>query len=123
MHVKINLNCIQFKSENMWVCSSMMCIFHGRKEENGQITGVISSFLEHKRILIVKKYITGDRILVLGCGYRKLASLLNLKNKYYIYINMIIDIAGFTRSMLKIKINIKFYYLDEFERLKLDYLR
>jgi 2-polyprenyl-3-methyl-5-hydroxy-6-metoxy-1,4-benzoquinol methylase len=53
----------------------------------GQITGFVSPFLESYRMQMIKKYVTGGKILDFGCGRGKLVELLSFDE----YIGVDID--------------------------------
>ncbi len=56
-------------------------------QSKGQITGFLSPFLEERRLRKVLPHIYGEKILDYGCGYGKLASMLNGKEYFGVDIN------------------------------------
>ncbi len=56
-------------------------------KSKGQITGLLSPFLEERRLQKVLPHIHGERVLDYGCGYGKLASILNGKEYLGVDIN------------------------------------
>jgi len=79
----------------------------------GQITGVLSPFLEKERLNKIREHILGNRILDFGCGYGKLAS--SFADMEYVGVDtdkMIIDAARDRNA----DNNARFYCIEDFRR-------
>jgi 2-polyprenyl-3-methyl-5-hydroxy-6-metoxy-1,4-benzoquinol methylase len=81
-------------------------------EFKGQITGLASPFLESWRMNIIKKYVTGGKILDFGCGRGRFVEILPFENYLGVDIDSRnIDIAKVQYSRKK---NIAFLTNEEF---------
>lgn len=81
----------------------------------GQITGLASPLLKYWRIKIIKKYLTGGKILDYGCDNGRLADLVNFND--YIGVDINSDTIDEARIHYQMINNVSFFTIDEFLKI------
>ena len=87
-----------------------------KKQNSGRklYTGLLSHYAEKKRLQEIRKYVKGNVILDLGCGYGKMSTLFEKEDYYGVDINLnALDKAKMDYGALK---NTFFLTLDEFHQ-------
>jgi len=82
------------------------------KEYRGQITGLLSPFLERRRMNEVMKHVSGNIILDYGCGYGKLVAA--FPGKIYTGIDIDDTVIEYAKRLHSNKENVQFYALSDF---------
>jgi len=82
------------------------------KSPKGQITGLLSPFLEGIRLNKILIHISGNRVLDFGCGYGKLAGILKVKE--YVGIDVDEMVLAAARENYAGNNNVKFYHISRF---------
>lgn len=83
------------------------------KECKGQITGLLSPFLEKQRMNEIMRHVAGNIVLDYGCGYGKLA--VALPGKTYTGVDIDNSIIEYSRELHADRENVQFFALDDFK--------
>ena len=82
----------------------------------GQITGFVSPFLESYRMNVIKKYVTGGKILDFGCGTGKFVELLSFDQ--YIGVDINFDNIHAAKAHYSKEKNVVFVSNEEFSQIE-----